>query len=509
MTRRDRPSACPAYAALEDRFRRIQALDDTIGLLNWDSAVMMPRGAAADRGAQTAALSGLSHDLMTAPDMAVLLADVAEDRLDDWQAANLREMRRLHAHATAVPGRLVEALSLAASHCEQTWREARPASDFAAVRPKFAHLLALTREVAAAKAEALGVTSYDALLDQYEPEGRSAEIDRLFADIESFLPDLLPRVLDHQGAAPPPLTGPFDPAVQERLGRRLMVALGFDFDHGRLDVSAHPFCGGTPSDVRITTRYDEADFLTALMGVLHETGHGLYERGLPAAWRDQPVGRARGMSLHESQSLLVEMLASRSAEFTRFAAPLMREAFGPKGGPAGGGSDPAWSDAAFAARAIRVERGFIRVDADEVTYPLHVILRYRLERAMIEGTLEADDLPDAWNEGFARLMGVPVPEDRLGCLQDIHWYDGALGYFPTYTLGALTAAQLFEAALAAVPEIPEALSRGDFTPLLGWLRPNVHALASSLSTRDILIRATGRPLEVAPFRTHLERRYLA
>lgn len=501
MTRSATPHACPAYAALEDRFRRLLALEDTLGLLHWDTAVMMPAGAAGDRAHQSATLAGLHHDLLTAPDMAALLGDVQEDRLDLWQRANLREMRRQHAHATAVPGRLVEALSLASSDCEQTWRTARPASDFAAVRPKLAHLLSLVREAAAAKAEALGVSPYDALLDQYEPDGRAADIDRLFGELEGFLPALLPRVLEHQGAAPPPLDGPFDTAVQERLGRRLMTALGFDFDHGRLDVSAHPFCGGAPSDVRITTRYDESDFLSAMMGVLHETGHGLYERGLPAAWADQPVGRARGMSLHESQSLLVEMLASRSPEFTRFAAPLMREAFG--------GAGPAWSEEAFAARAIRVERGFIRVDADEVTYPLHVILRYRLERALIEGSLEVDALPDAWNEGFERLMGVRVPEDRLGCLQDIHWYDGAWGYFPTYTLGALTAAQLFESALRAVPEIPDALARGDFGPLLGWLRPNVHALGSSLSTEDILVRATGRPLEVAPFRAHLERRYLA
>lgn len=493
----------PAYADLEQRFRRLSAVEDTLGLLQWDTAVMMPSGSAESRARQTATLSGLHHDLMTAPEMADLLARAAEEaeRLGPWQQANLAEMTRQHAHATAVPADLVEALSLAAADCERVWRGARPDSDFAAVQPKLEHLLSLVRQEAEAKAAVLGVTPYDALLDQYEPGGRAADIDRLFADLESFLPDLLPRVLDHQGEAPPPLSGPFDLAVQERLGRRLMAAVGFDFDQGRLDVSAHPFCGGTPRDVRITTRYDEADFLSAMMGVLHESGHGLYERGLPMEWLDQPVGRARGMSLHESQSLLVEMLACRSAEFQAFAAPVMREAFG--------GTGEAWSAEAFHRRAIRVERGFIRVDADEVTYPLHVILRYRLERAMIGGDLAVADLPGAWNEMFESLMGVPVPDDRRGCLQDIHWYDGAWGYFPTYTLGALTAAQLFEAALAAVPEIPEALARGDFAPLAGWLREAVHARASSESTARIIAEATGRPLDTGAFRRHLEQRYLA
>ncbi|MFA7431455.1 MAG: carboxypeptidase M32, partial [Rhodospirillaceae bacterium] len=273
-----------------------------------------------------------------------------------------------------------------------------------------------------------------------------------------------------------------------------------DFAHGRLDTSAHPFCGGTPDDVRITTRYDEADFAQAIMGVLHETGHGLYERGLPPDWRGQPVGKARGMSVHESQSLLMEMQACRSREFLTFAAPVMAQAFG--------GAGPEWDPDALYRRAIRVERGFIRVDADEVTYPAHVILRTKLERAMIAGDLEIADLPGAWNEGFRKLLGVAVPNDRLGCLQDIHWYDGAWGYFPTYTLGAMTAAQLFAAAKDAVPEIPDRIAAGDFAPLVAWLREAVHSKASSLPTDELLTQATGKPLDAGVFKAHLKRRYL-
>jgi carboxypeptidase Taq len=252
--------------------------------------------------------------------------------------------------------------------------------------------------------------------------------------------------------------------------------------------------------VRITTRYNEDDYYGALLGVIHETGHGLYERGLPQDWAGQPVGHARGMSLHESQSLMMEMQACRSREFMAYAAPVLAQAFN--------GSGPAWQGEALYKKAIRVERGYIRVDADEVTYPLHVILRYRLEKALIEGRMEAKDLPEAWNSQFQALIGVPVPNDRLGCLQDIHWYDGAWGYFPTYTLGAMTAAQLFASAVQAVPEIPEALSRGDFTPLLGWLRPNVHNLGSSLPTAELLTKATGAPLSTEAFKAHLKKRYL-
>jgi carboxypeptidase Taq len=346
------------------------------------------------------------------------------------------------------------------------------------------------------------VAPYDALLDQFEPDGRSGRIDLLFAELESFLPGLLQRVLERQmkQPAPLPLDGPFPVEAQRRLGVGMMKAVGFDFGKGRLDVSAHPFTGGTPDDVRLTTRYDESDFARALMGVLHETGHGMYEAGLPAAWRHQPVGRARGMALHESQSLLLEMQACRGRPFITFAAQRMRDAFG--------GSGPAWDADNILRLYTTVKPGFIRVDADEVTYPLHVILRYRLERALIAGDLSLEDLPAAWNDGIERGLGIRPPTDTLGCLQDIHWPDGAWGYFPTYTLGALAAAQLFQAACAADPDIEPGLSRGDFAPLYRWLRTNVHGKGASVSTDDLLRAATGATLETASFRRHLERRYL-
>lgn len=492
-----------AYASLEARFKRLGLVNEAVAMLNWDTAAMMPDGGAAARAEQLAELKVIAHEILADPRLADVMDDAGRDGLDDWQRANLAEMRRLWLHATAVPAELVAAYSRACSECEMAWRKARPANDFAAIQPLLQRVLDLTHEVAAAKAAKLGVSPYEALLDQFEPGGRIAEIDRLFDHLAERLPALIEGALAAQAARTPPLrpAGPFPVEAQRQAAQQLMARLGFEFDHGRLDQSLHPFCGGTPDDVRITTRYDEADFARALMGVLHETGHALYERGLPAAWRRQPVGEARGMSIHESQSLLIEMQVCRSREFLEFAAPILRDCFG------GRGSE--WTAENLYHLGTRVARSLIRVDADEVTYPAHVVLRYRLERALISSELDLADLPDAWSEGLERLLAVTPPDDRNGCLQDIHWYDGAWGYFPTYTLGAMTAAQLFHAAKQAVPAIPDAIAHGDFAPLLGWLRANVHGLGSRYSARDILVRATGKPLDAAIFEGHLRARYLA
>ncbi len=492
-----------AYETLAARFRRLANLGDAEAMLHWDLATLMPEGAAESRAEQIATLRLVAHEILTAEDTADLLDAAGEEVGDDpWRRADLREMRRRWVHAAALDGALVEALSRADAACEQVWRDARAGDDFAAVAPYLEKVLALRREAAAAKADRLGCAPYDALLDEWEPDGRAARIDPLFDDLAAFLPDFIDRAIDRQAARPPAIRpeGPFPIEAQRALCERLMAAVGFEFDHGRLDVSLHPFCGGTPDDVRITTRYDEDDFTSALMGVLHETGHALYERGLPRAWRFHPVGEARGMSIHESQSLLIEMQACRSREFLEYAAPVMREAFG--------GSGPAWEADNLHRLYTRVERSLIRVEADEATYPAHVILRYRLERAMVEGDLPVADLPGAWREEMLRLVGIAPPDDRTGCLQDIHWYDGAWGYFPTYTLGAMTAAQLFAAAREAVPDLMAGLARGDFAPLLAWLRENVHARGSLLSTDELIREATGRPLDPGIYKAHLTARYL-
>ncbi|WP_407526925.1 carboxypeptidase M32 [Methylobacterium oryzisoli] len=493
-----------AYACLERDFARIAVLEDAAGILGWDARTAMPLGAAEGRAEQLAALRGLVHEALTAEPLADRLDEAEAQRgaLEPWQAANLREMRRTRLHAAAVPRDLVVARARATSRAEIVWREARRTSDFPLLRPHLEDVVGLQRAIGQAKGAALGIPAYDALLDQYDPGLRQSRVDALFGPLRRLLPDLIGQVREHQArSAPPrPIAGDFPVAAQRALAETVMRAAGFDFARGRLDVSLHPFCGGATGDVRITTRYDGTDFTRALMGVLHETGHALYEQGRPAAWQRQPVGRARGMTLHESQSLLIEMQACRSREFLGFLAPLIGHHFGRE--------DPAWSSENLYRLYTRVAPGLIRVDADEVTYPAHILLRYDLERAMIAGDLAVADLPGAFAAGMKDLLGLTVGDDADGCLQDIHWPSGGWGYFPTYTLGAVTAAQLFAAACEAEAEIRPGLARGDFAPLVGWLRTHIHAVGSSRETDEIVAAATGKPTDLDAFLAHLRRRYL-
>jgi carboxypeptidase Taq len=492
-----------AYDRLAARFARIATLGEASAVLNWDAAAMMPPGGGAARGDQLAVLAGMSHSMLVASDLGDDLAAAEQaGETDPWRAANLRLMRHSYTRATALPADLVEAQARANSACEKVWREARRKSDFAMVRPYLDEVVRLTRETAAALAPVLDLGLYDALADGYQRGMRAADVAPVFASYEAFLASALPEAEARQANSPAPIRphGPFGVEVQEALCRQLSERLGLDFGHARLDRSAHPFSGGTATDVRITTRYDEADFTQAVLAVVHETGHALYERGLPQAWARQPVGEAAGMATHESQSLIVEMQACRSDAFLSFLGPLLHQAFGSDAAP--------YLPENLARLWRRVERIYIRVDADEMTYPAHVILRFRLEQALIDGTLAVADLPGAWNDGFRKLLGLIPPDDARGCLQDIHWYDGAFGYFPSYTLGAMAAAQLMAAARRAVPAMDAALAKGDLSPLLTWLRTNVHAKGSLLEFNPLLEAATGEPLNPEYFQAHLTARYL-
>ncbi|MBR0665281.1 carboxypeptidase M32 [Roseomonas hellenica] len=489
-----------AYDRLKVRFARIATLGEASAMLHWDAAAVMPPGGGEARGEQLATLAGLGHELLTAPEVAEDLAAAAAEGA--WDEANLDLMRRAHLRATALPTALVEASARANSACEKIWREAKAAADFARIRPALETVVRLQRETAQALAGATGLTPYDALMDSYQRGVTAADVEPVFAAYEAFLADALPRAEAIQAARPAPILpeGPFPTAQQRALCQELSAAIGLDYTHARLDESLHPFCGGTPTDVRITTFYSEAGFEKSLLGVLHETGHALYERGLPTAYARQPVGEAAGMAAHESQSLIMEMQACRSDAFLSFLGPKLHATFG-------GGAAP-YAPANLARLWRRVSRGFIRVDADELTYPAHVILRFRLERALIGGELSVADLPGAWNEALHRLLGITPPDDAQGCLQDIHWHDGAFGYFPSYTLGAMAAAQLMRAARAATPGLDAALAQGDTGPLLTWLRTHVHGQGARLGFQDLLRAATGKPLDPADFTTHLTERYL-
>ena len=492
-----------AYQRLEDHFRTLMLLGEVEGILHWDTSTMMPSGSAHARGEQMAAIRSVRHEMLISMETCDLLDRAAiQDDLDGWQQANLREMRRSYNHAAALDKELVTALSKATNACEIGWRTARYDNDYRTVRPLLAEVLNLVRQSAEAKSENLGCAPYDALLDQYAPGLRMKTVDSLFDKLAVVLPDLSKSIIERQllETDPKPPTGPFPVDQQRRLGVKLMQTLGFNFDGGRLDESIHPFSGGTPDDLRITNRYDENDFMSGLMGVLHETGHALYEKGLPKKWRRQPVGMARGMDIHESQSLLIEMQACRSLEFLTFASPLLQETFERAG--------PEWKPENLYRICTRVQPGLIRVDADEVTYPLHVILRYRLEIALLSETLSLDDLPDAWNMAMSQLLDLTPSNDQDGCLQDIHWFDGAFGYFPSYTFGAIIAAQLFMAAKKEDNTILSAIQLGDFKPLFVWLIKHVHGLGSLLEAPDMITLATGSKLDADIFLNHLQHRYM-
>ena len=449
--------------------------------------------------------SAIGHQRLTDPEIGGFLDQAEEntEQLDPWQQANVRAMRRSQRRASAVPESLVRAREIACTRCVQAWRIARANDDWPAVSGLLEEVVRLTIETATALGESLSLAPYDALLDGYEPDARSARVAEVFDDLKSFLPGFLERVLERQ-ETPAPVLGTYRAEHQHALGETMMRALGFDFDRGRLDVSHHPFCGGVPDYTRITTRYKEEDFLGSLMAVLHETGHALYAQGLPSDWRHQPVGSALGMSVHESQSLLVEMQVARSRAFMTFAAPIIREQFGVDG------NDGAWSTENLHAHVIQVRPDFIRVDADEVTYPLHVVLRFEIEQALIGGDLAVGDIPDAWDEAMTRYLGLSTRDNlKDGCMQDVHWFSGSFAYFPTYSLGALTAAQLFAAASRANPELDQQIQAGEFSPLIEWLRREIHGRGRLLSAEDLLAEVTGERLDARFFKEHLERRYLA
>jgi carboxypeptidase Taq len=492
-----------AYDRLAARFARIATIGETASVLSWDAATMMPPGGGAARGDQLAVLAGMSHSLLVAPVVGDDLAEAENHGADDaWRAANLRLMRHAYTRATAMPPDLVEAQARANSACEKVWREARRLSDFAMVRPHLEEVVRLARQAAAALATTLGLAPYDALMDGFQRGMRVDDVTSVFNEYEKFLLQALPRAEQLQARRPAPVkpAGPFPIAVQETLCRQLSERLGLDFTHARLDRSAHPFSGGTQTDVRITTRYVDGDFTQAVLAVVHETGHALYERGLPTDHARQPVGEAAGMATHESQSLIVEMQACRSDAFLSWLGPQLHKAFG--------GDPTPYQPENLARLWRRIERGFIRVEADEMTYPAHVILRFRLEQALIGGDLAVADLPAAWNDGFNSLLGMVPPDDAHGCLQDIHWYDGAFGYFPSYTLGAMAAAQLMAAARRAVPDLDAALANGDLSPLRHWLRAKVHGQGSLFEFNALLSEATGKALDPTDFTAHLTARYL-
>jgi len=495
--------ATPAeYQELRDLLRQSEVLGSVASLLAWDQETMMPRRGTPLRAQQFALLTELSHERQTSPRIGDLLAKCEQDAelvSDPAISANLREIRRSYDQAVRLPTALVREIAETTTHAQHAWKDARQSSSFDGFSPWLEKIVGLARE----KADCLtrdGMTDrYDALLDQYEPGARTAEIVEVFRDLRQRLAPLI-REVAGTGARPNDrvhhLQLPL--AQQEALNTLISRRIGFDFEAGRLDTSTHPFCQGIgPGDTRLTTRYRDVGFLESLSSTLHEAGHGLYEQNLPKErYFGEPRSESVSLGIHESQSRLWENFVGRSRPFWTWALNEARSVFGSS-------LDPVTLDEVYGAMNI-VEPSLIRVESDEATYNLHIMLRFDLERAMLSGDLPVKDLPGAWNERVRTDLGIEVPDDRRGVLQDVHWSIALLGYFPTYTLGNLYAAHFHAEIRRQFPDLDAQIERGEFGELLGWLTREIFQYGRQYTAPDLCRRITGRSLGAEPFMVYLE-----
>lgn len=490
-----------AYDALARQQTQLYRLGHLSAICNWDQAANMPPKGNEARSAAMAELAQLMHQITTDPKVDGLMQQALEESLAEDEAANLREIHHQWRRQKALPESLVTRKEIATGRCEHAWRSQRPANDWSGFLENFRPVVALAREEADRLSQALGVSPYEALVDGFEPGLSEQEIESVFGPLRVWLPELIEQVLAkqaHETVIQP--QGPFPVEAQRALCEQVMHTLGFDFTAGRLDVSTHPLCGGVPEDVRLTTRFNPDEFLGSLYGTIHETGHGRYQQNLPAQWLGQPMAQARSMAFHESQSLFFEMQLGAHPGFVAQLSPMLMKAFG---------TQEAFAPENLQRLLTRVKRGYIRVDSDEVTYPAHILLRTKLERALMAREIEAEDLPSLWDEELDALLGLRCNgEHHQGVMQDIHWPAGLFGYFPCYTLGAMYAAQWFATIERANPAVHEAIAQGELSSVFDWLKAHIWQQGSRWTGAELAVKASGQTLNPQFFRDHLARRYL-
>lgn len=488
-----------AGAELMELLRAGELLASCGNVLSWDEQTVMPPGGAAHRAEQLALLAGLAHDRRVDPRIGELLSllqnDTGIEPLSDL-GVTVRESRRLYDRHVRLPRRLVSELSRITSLAQQAWVEARRENRFEGFRPWLEQVVRLKREEAQALVRP-GEELYDALLEDYEPRMTSRELAEIFAPLRRELTLLVSAIASSGRKLPVDLVHRSYPVASQRVFvKHAAAAIGFDFQRGYLAESAHPFCSGIgPGDCRLTTRYDERALNTALFGVLHEAGHGIYEQGLREECFGLPPGQAVSLGVHESQSRLWENLVGRGRPFWRHFFPLLKQTFP--------GTLDGVAENDFHAALNHVAPTFIRVEADEVTYNLHIMLRFELERALLGGNLAVSDVPEAWRQLFQNYFGRTPATDRDGCLQDIHWSAGLFGYFPTYTLGNLYAAELMAAARGRISDLDSQFARGEFGELRAWLRESIHRQGRRYAPRELIERAIERPVTAEPLLAHL------
>jgi carboxypeptidase Taq len=496
-------TADQAYAELIQRIKDWSMLGSCASLLGWDERTYMPHHGSAHRAEQMALMARMAHEMLTAPAIGELLAAVESSPSaregDSERAANVREIRRSYDRAVKIPKELVEELARVTTRAQQVWQEARQANDFAAFAPWLKKIVMLKRQ----EANAIGYkeSPYDALLDEYEPGATAAEITRIFADLRAELVPLVGAILGSSKQAPREIlsrTYPVD--RQDTFGRSAAAAIGFDFEAGRLDVTTHPFCTGIgPGDTRITSRYNPTHFNDAFFGTLHESGHAIYDQGLDPKHFGTPMGSAVSLGIHESQSRLWENQVGRSRAFWDHFFPKARQTFPESLG------DVTLDKFYFAINDVHPS--YIRVEADEATYNMHVILRFEIEQALMTGALDPMDVPAAWDQKFEQLLHLRPPTNALGCLQDIHWSMGGIGYFPTYTLGNLYAAQFMDQARQDLGDLEADFRKGEFGRLKGWLNEKIHRHGQRYRAGELCQRITGKPLSHKPLLGYLRSKY--
>ena len=483
-----------AYDELMSFTRDTCALGQVAGRLGWDQETMMPRGAAGQRGEEMAAIEAVLHARRCDPRVGAWL-DTAE-AADEVSRAQVREIRRSYSRAMKVPGDLARRLAQVTSEAQGKWAAARADEDVAAFIPVLQEVVALKREEGAALAD--GGDVYDAMLEDYEPGTSTAEIAAMFDAMRGRLVALRGAVLDQ--AEPAGISGNFEARKQMKLARKLARTFGYILQNGRLDKAVHPFSSGSGTDVRITTRTSEDDPFNCLYSTIHEVGHACYEQGIDAAYGLTPLGQGVSMGVHESQSRIYENQLGRSRAFTGWLFEQMKTAFGDIGIPDADG---------FYGAVNRVQKGYIRTEADEVQYNLHIMLRFDLERALMAGDLVVGDLEAAWNDRFEADFGYSVDKPSNGCLQDVHWSVGLFGYFPTYSLGNVYAGCLYDALRVAVPRLDGQLALGRTGPATIWLRENLQQYGGLYRPREVIEKASGMVPTEGPLLDYLEAKFSA
>ncbi|MFC5278587.1 carboxypeptidase M32 [Halorubrum rubrum] len=494
----DGSDAPDAYDALLERAKRWNAVGSAAGVLGWDQQVMMPEGGTPARSKQLSALSSVRHDMLTDDETAALLAELADADLTDEESAVVREIRREHERADAVPVELVERISEASSEALAAWEEARAEDDFEAFAPHLERQVELKREYADHVDP--DRDPYEVLFEEYEP---CLSIERAEGILEELREALVPMIdairASDRDLAVDTFRGTFPTDDQEALARDALELVGYDFERGRLDVSSHPFTSGNQFDCRVTTRFDASDPLAAVGSTIHEFGHAQYNLGLPQEHWGTPLGESRDLSVHESQSRLWENHVGRSRAFWELFLPTFEERFPET-------ADATVEDAYEAVNQV-YEDNLIRVEADELTYHLHIVVRFEIERDLVRGDLAVEDVPETWNDKYEQYLGIRPETDAEGCLQDIHWSHGNFGYFPTYSLGSVMAAQLYAAAESEIDDLEGSIADGDFDRLHGWLGENVHRHGSRYETNELVRRATGEDFSADAFLAYVEGKY--